>query len=340
VTNREIEPIKTRIYLTKQSCFDSLSLAIPLAALSKYHEMVHNKTFDVIIVGGSYAGLSAAMALGRSLKSVLIVDSGEPCNKQTPHSHNFLTQDGATPKEIADLGKTQVLKYKTVKFINGIAIKGQKEENLFIIELQTGDIFKTRKVLFATGVKDLLPEIKGISECWGISVLHCPYCHGYEVKNAKIGLLGNGDLGFELSRLINNWTNDLMLFTNGVSTLTSEQTNKITGHKIKINEKVIRNLEHKQGYLEKIVFMDGTTETVTALFARGGFKQHCEIPIYLGCEVTEQGYIKIDDFQRTTVHGIFAAGDTTTMFRAVSAAVAAGNKAGAVVNKELIDETF
>jgi thioredoxin reductase len=298
------------------------------------------KIYDVIIVGGSYAGLSAAMALGRSLRNVLIIDSGQPCNKQTPHSHNFLTKDGVTPNEIAEQGKAQVLKYDTITFISGTAVKGQKQENGFSIELQTEEIFKAKKLLFATGVKDILPNIKGLSECWGISVLHCPYCHGYEVKNTKIGLLGNGDLGFELSKLISNWTKDLTLFTNGKSNLTPEQTNKILGHEIRIIQKEIRHLEHQQGYIERIVFNDGTDEYIKALFARGDFKQHSEIPVNLGCELTEQGYIKIDDLHRTTVPGIYVAGDNATMFRAVSAAVAAGTKAGAIINKELIDETF
>jgi thioredoxin reductase len=298
------------------------------------------KIYDVIIVGGSYAGLSAAMALGRSLRNVLIIDSGQPCNKQTPHSHNFLTKDGVTPNEIAEQGKAQVLKYDTITFISGTAVKGQKQENGFSIELQTEEIFKAKKLLFATGVKDILPNIKGLSECWGISVLHCPYCHGYEVKNTKIGLLGNGDLGFELSKLISNWTKDLALFTNGKSNLTPEQTNKILGHEIRIIQKEIRHLEHQQGYIERIVFNDGTDEYIKALFARGDFKQHSEIPVNLGCELTEQGYIKIDDLHRTTVPGIYVAGDNATMFRAVSAAVAAGTKAGAIINKELIDETF
>lgn len=299
-----------------------------------------NNNFDVIIVGGSYAGLSAAMALGRSLRNVLIIDSSQPCNRQTPHSHNFLTQDGATPYEIAEQGKKQVLKYDTIKLIDGLATKGQKEDNLFVIELQTGETFKAKKVLFATGVKDILPDIKGFSECWGISVLHCPYCHGYEVKHEKTGIIANGDLGFELSRLIDNWTKNLTLFTNGPSTLSNDQAKKLAEHKITIIEKEVSHLDHNKGYIQKIVFKDGTTETVNAVFARGSFEQHCEIPKMLGCELTEQGYIKIDDFHRTTVQGMYAAGDNTTMFRAVSAAVAAGTKAGAMINKDLIDEAF
>jgi len=298
------------------------------------------KDFDVIIIGGSYAGLSAAMALGRSLRHVLVIDSGKPCNLQTPHSHNFLTHDGARPAEITEKAREQVLQYDTVQLINGTAVDGKKKGNGYTIALQSGEIFEAPKLLFATGVRDILPDIRGLSECWGISALHCPYCHGYEVRNTKMAILGNGDLGFELSRLINNWTKDLTLLTNGASTLTSEQTKKLNEHHIRIIEKEIACLNHHKGYIENIVFQDGSTETVEALFARGGFKQHCEIPVDLGCALTEQGYIKVDDFMKTSIQGIYAAGDNTSMFRSVSAAIAAGNKAGALINKELIEEAF
>src|SRR5690606_408454 len=139
-----------------------------------------NKNFDVIIIGGSYAGLSSAMTLGRALRNVLMIDSGKPCNRQTPHSHNFITQDGEEPGTIAEKAKAQVLKYDTVKFLNDLAVSGKKTENGFVIATETGKEFATKKLVFATGVKDIMPGIKGFSECWGISVIHCPYCHGYE----------------------------------------------------------------------------------------------------------------------------------------------------------------
>jgi thioredoxin reductase len=303
--------------------------------------MTEQKPLDVIIIGGSYAGLSAALALGRSLREVLVIDSGQPCNWQTPHSHNFLTQDGVAPAIILSQAKNQLLKYGTVKlFVNATAVKGHREGNYFSIVLETGDSYKAKKLLFATGVKDILPNIDGLWECWGISVLHCPYCHGYEVRHRKIGLLGNGDLGFELARLLSNWTQNLVLFTNGTSVLSPEQRRKIAEHGIGINEHEISHLAHHNGQIKSLVFKSGESETVDALFARGTFEQNCRIPLELGCGLTEQGYLKVDDFQRTTVAGIYAAGDNTTMYRAVSAAVAAGSKAGALLNKELIDEAF
>ena len=183
-------------------------------AFSKNNQMKYNQQFDVIIIGGSYSGLAAAMALGRALRRVLIIDSGKPCNRQTPYSHNFLTQDGKTPKEISTLAKHQVEQYETVQFFNGLATNGEKTQNGFEIHTELGKQFAARKLIFATGVKDLMPHIPGFTESWGISILHCPYCHGYEVKHEKTGILGNGNYGYEFSALISNWTKDLTLYTN------------------------------------------------------------------------------------------------------------------------------
>jgi thioredoxin reductase len=302
--------------------------------------MTNNKQFDVIIIGGSYSGLAAAMALGRALRQVLIIDSGKPCNAPTPHSHNFLTQDGKTPKEIATLAKQQVEKYNTVKFFNGPATRGAKTENGFEIQVASGETFRAYKLIFATGIRDMLPAIDGFAACWGISVLHCPYCHGYEVRNEKTGILANGEFGFELSKLISNWTNDLTVFTNGASTLTAEQTGKLEKHHIKIVQKEVERLEHINGYLQNIIFRDGTKSSVKAIYSPTPFEQHCKIPETMECELTDEGYIKIDAFQKTTIAGIFACGDNTTRMRTVANAVAMGTTAGMMVNKEIVFEEF
>ena len=147
--------------------------------------MKSNKLVDVVILGGSYAGLSAAMALGRAVRNVLIIDSRKPCNIQTPYSHNFITQDGKTPTEISTLAKLQVEKYKSIEFYNGLAVNGLKTIHGFEIITQNGDKFMAKKLIFATGVKDIMPNIKGFAACWGISVIHCPYCHGFEYINEK-----------------------------------------------------------------------------------------------------------------------------------------------------------
>jgi thioredoxin reductase len=302
--------------------------------------MAGTKTYDVIIIGGSYAGLSAAMALGRSLRNVLIIDGGEPCNRQTPHSHNFITHDGETPKAIAEKAKEQVLKYDTVTFLQGLAVKGTKTDQGFEITIAEGTVFSARKLLFTTGVKDQFPPIPGFAECWGITVIHCPYCHGYEVRHEKTGILANGDIGYEFGKLINNWTEDLTLFTNGKSTLSLEQTQKLAHHNIPIIETEITAFEQTNGQLKLVRFKDGSTMALKAMYAKIPFVQHCDIPVQLGCALNEQGYLTIDNFYKTTVPGIYAAGDNTVMMRAVSLATAGGGMAGALINKELIDESF
>ena len=302
--------------------------------------MKDQNQFDVIIVGGSYSGLAAAMALGRALRKVLIIDSGKPCNVQTPHSHNFLTQDGKTPKEISSLAKQQVEKYDTVKFFKGVAQKGNKSAKGFDIQVDSGEIFSARKIIFATGIKDTMPDIEESYSCWGISLLHCPYCHGYEVRNEKTGILANGDSGFEFSMLISNWTNDLTLYTNGPSTLSDPQTKKLKEHNIKIEDRHLARFDHINGQIQNIVFKDGSKTSLKAMYARVSFEQHCTLPEALGCEITEDGYIKVDGFQKTTIEGIFAVGDSTTRMRTIANAVAMGTTAGTVVNKEMCLEDF
>ncbi|WP_018614747.1 NAD(P)/FAD-dependent oxidoreductase [Segetibacter koreensis] len=304
------------------------------------HKMIQDKQYDVVIVGGSYSGLAAGMALGRALRPVLIIDSGNPCNKQTPHSHNFLTNDGKTPKEILTLAKDQVRMYETIEFLDALVLHGIKTESGFEVRIQTGETFSTKKLVFATGIRDIMPEIPGFAECWGISVLHCPYCHGYEVRHQKTGILANDETAFELSSLISNWTNDLTLYTNGPSTLTMQQVEKLQKHKINIVETVIEQLEQEDRYIKNIIFKDGTKAPVKALYARPSFVQHSSFPEVLGCEITNEGYIKIDASQRTTITGVYACGDNNTRMRTVANAVSMGTTTGLMVNKELIEDQF
>lgn len=318
----------------------TLTLPFPLTKKTKDNKMENNKKFDVIIIGGSYSGLAAGMALGRALKKVLIIDGGKPCNAQTPHSHNFLTQDGKKPSEIATLAKQQVEKYDTVTFFEGLVTNGTKIANGFEIQVTSGESFQANKLIFATGIKDEMPNIEGFSDCWGISMLHCPYCHGYEVRNKKTGILGNGEYGNELAKLISNWTDDLTLYTNGKSTLTVEQTKKLEKHTIKIVEKEIQGLEHKNGYLQNIIFKDGTKSEVKAIYSRNSFEQHCTIPEALGCELNDEGYIKVNISQETTIDDVYACGDNVTRLRSVANSVAMGTAAGMMASKKMILEQF
>jgi len=296
--------------------------------------------FDAIIVGGSYAGLSCAMALGRSLRKTLVIDSGRPCNASTPHSHNFITQDGKTPEEIASVAREQVEQYKTVELLDDLAVEATKTGEGFEIVTQKGGRFTCEKLVFATGIKDMMPEVKGFADCWGISVVHCPYCHGYEYRDRSTAIWAMGDTAFHMIPLIDNLTKDLTVLTNGKSVFTEEQLDKLKKRSITVFEGEIAAIGHNMGRLENVVFKDGTKMAFDALYARLPFVQHTDLPVLLGCELTDPGHLKVDNFQQTTVPGVYACGDNSSGMRSVANAVAGGNMTGAMVNMELVKERF
>lgn len=302
--------------------------------------MATNKYYDAIITGGSYSGLAAAMALGRALKQVLIIDNGLPCNRQTPFSHNFLTQDGKPPLEILQTALQQVSAYNTIEFLTDTVISGQKTGKAFELETAGGKKILAKKLIFATGIRDLFPGIAGIEECWGISVIHCPYCHGYEVRHEKTGLLSNGEITFDHTKMIANWTKELTLFTNGPSVLTAEQANTLQQRGITIVETSIERVVHSNGHLTKIILNNGEELELKALYVQIPFEQHCTVPEMLGCEITPEGFIKTDMMQETSVEGVFACGDNAGRFRSVANAVATGTMSGAAVSRKLIMEEF
>jgi len=296
--------------------------------------------FDIIIIGGSFAGLSAAMALGRAMRKVLVIDSGKPCNAVTPHAHNLLTHDGEQPGTIALQAKEEVSKYPTVQFYDGLAVNAVKSSTGFTITTLEGKEFTAEKIVLATGLKDVMPDIEGFAECWGKSILHCPYCHGYEVRNEATGIMLNGAMAYEMTKMISNWTKNLTLFTNGTATLTAEQVQKLEEKNIKIIETAIANMQHEGGMLQAIVLKDGSSVSLKALYAKPAFEQHSDIAAKLGCAFTEQGLLEVDFMQKTTVPGVYACGDNANMFRSLAMSIACGSVAGAIANRELIEETF
>ncbi|MFN8334258.1 MAG: NAD(P)/FAD-dependent oxidoreductase [Cyclobacteriaceae bacterium] len=332
--------VQSRRTFLQQSASLMAAFTIPNVFQSKKKKKMTTEKFDVIIIGGSYSGLAAGMGLGRALRKVLIIDSGRPANRYTPHSHNFLTHDGRTPAEIAAIAKEQVDAYKTVKRITGLVVHATRYENDFHVSLANGTEYSAIKLIFATGIIDQWPDIRGFSECWGKSVLHCPYCHGYEVRDAQTGILGNGDYAFEFAGLISNWTRQLTVYTNGPSTLSSEQNARLKKHNISVIEDRIDFLRHSNGYLDGISFMNGNSVNVNALYARPPFKQSSEVPESLGCELTEDGYLKIDAMHHTTVPGVYACGDNVTRMRTVANAISMGTSAAIALNKDFVLESF
>jgi len=302
--------------------------------------MKQETIYDVIIVGGSYAGLAAAMALGRALRKVLVIDSGIPANKQTPYSHNFLTQDGNTPAEITRIAQQQVNRYNSVSLVQDQVISAAAANPNFLVQTVTGKRFTASKIILATGIQDVMPNITGLAECWGISVLHCPYCHGYEIRDKKTGILANGDTAYEMAALISNWTTDLTIFTNGTALFNAQQQSVLNRYAIEIIPNTIDQVKHTNGYIQHVSFTSGIKKPVTALYTRLPFVQHSGIAKELGCELNSDGYVTINSQHQTSVAGVYACGDNSSKMRTVANAVATGTGTGMMVNKALIEERF
>ncbi len=291
--------------------------------------------FEVAIIGGSIAGLSAAMTLGRSLRKTAVFDSGTACNRFAPRSHNFITADGLKPREILAKAREQVEKYDRVSFHDEEVTSVEKSETGFDISTRTKK-YTSKRVLLATGLRDILPDIPGFSECWGISILHCPYCHGYECRDERTGIIANGEAAYHLGTLINNWTRDITVLTNGTSELRNEEREKLEKLGVKVIEKEIARIDHKDGRATEVVFIDGTSEPIMHFYASVPFEQQNDVAESLGCKMSGHGHVDVDDEQRTSIEGVYAAGDCTAQARAISVAAASGTKAGFTINVELI----
>ncbi len=298
--------------------------------------MEQENHFDVIIIGGSAAGLSAAMTLGRAMRNVLVIDCGTPCNLNTPHSHNFITNDGRPPADILAKARKEIVAYETIGFVAEKAIAATCEGEFFAVVTSADNKYLAKKILLCTGLSDVMPEISGFAACWGNTILHCPYCHGWEVRTQPTGILANGEAAYHLGVLIYNWTKDLTILTNGVSELRNEEAEKLSDLGIKIVETEVARISHDCGKLKAVEFIDGTSFKPAVVYASIPFQQQSDLAEQLGCKINPHGHIEIDDEQRASIEGVYAAGDCTAQQRAVSVAAASGTKAGFTINLDLI----
>lgn len=297
---------------------------------------------DVIIIGGSYAGLSAALTLARARRKVLVVDSGTPCSRMAPFSHNFLTHDGETPQSILSKAREDVLEYPNVQIVDSPAQSAVKTGNEFRVTLEDSTAHTSRKLIIATGIRDVMPgnELMGFSECWSKSILHCPYCHGYEFRDKPTLIISNGEEAFEYAKVLSQWTDCITILTNGGEVPEGKFAESLIMHGIKIDRRKINSIDHIDGKVSEILFEDGSTLECGVLYASPEYSQANSLAEELGCKISEKHHIEIDESQRTSVPGVYAAGDCANLIRAISIAAASGTLAGFTVNKDLTEEDF
>lgn len=294
--------------------------------------------YDVLVIGAGPAGLSAALVLGRIRRRVLVIDAGKPRNAPSPQSHSFFTRDGTPPAELLRIGREQLQPYG-VEMLDAEVVDALREDEAFTAVLADGSRRSARRLLLATGVTDPLPEIEGLKELWGTAVIHCPYCHGWEVRDQPLAVYGNGKTAAERVALVRCLSRDVVLCTDGPADL-GEDLEHLVRNGIPIREERIVRLEGRDGHLERIVFEDGSDLPRHAMFLATLPRQHSSLAERLGCEITDIGLVKVDSAGLTTVPGVYAAGDLALRIHQVVVASADGVIAGAAINLGLAMEEF
>lgn len=301
--------------------------------------------YDAIVVGGGPAGSAAALALGRVSRSVLVVDEGIGRNAPAEAVHNFLTRDGTPPAELRALAAEELARFATVERVTGSVVAaravGEPDRPGFELDLDGGETVRTRRLVLATGVVDTLPAIDGLAPLWGRSALHCPYCHGYEVRGRPVAVLGAADAHERLAVNLARFASDVVLLTNGATV----DEARLGRHGVRVRTEAVARFEGSGGQLERVVFAAGEPLARHAIFVQTTPKQRSSLPDVLGVRRLEDGSVEVDDLQRTSVPGVVAAGDmcrrpTTGVMASVIVAAASGTIAGAATDHSLVAEDF
>ena len=295
---------------------------------------------DVVIIGGGTAGLSAALVLGRARRNVVVLDAGQPRNAPAAYAHGVFTREGTPPLELLHIARDQLRAYPSVQVREDTAGSVAAGTEAFHVTTVSGEPIRARKLLLAYGLADSLPDIAGLDQFWGESVLHCPYCHGWEVRDEPLAYIANGTVATEFGALLLGWSRDLVLCTNGPADLTAEQRQQLSRNGVEVREQRIISVEGEDRKLRAIQFEDGSVLLRSALFVRPDVSPRMDFSAVLGCDHTEAGFIRADDLGRTSVPGVFAAGDLVTPFQQVIRAAATGATAAAGINHSLAGEDF
>jgi thioredoxin reductase len=326
--------------ISRSIWFDRFWVSLPIAngMPFAFGRGVKRNTWDVAVVGGGPAGLSAALLLARSRRSVVVCDDGHPRNYAAKLVNGYLGLEGFSPSEIRKLGIAQCESYG-VTFVNGRVTTAalQDESGLFRIELEEGDIVVTRKVLVATGMKDDLPKIKGFHEFYGTSVHHCPYCDGWEHRDQRLVAIGKGSSAAELAVTLRNWSKHVTCCSNG-ETLDTAAYERLDRLGINHRAESITELRGVGGQIREVHFSQRSSLECDALFFSAGQNQRSPIPQMLGCECDEDGLLVVKGKQGSGTRGLFLAGDADGDVQFAIVAAAEGAIAATAINKELIEE--
>jgi thioredoxin reductase len=288
--------------------------------------------FDVVIVGGGPAGLSAALMLGRCRRRVLVCDSGSPRNRSSRALHGFLTRDGIAPLDLLALGRDELKPYD-VELRQTTVRDLSRLPHGFTVHTDDGQV-EARAVLLATGVRDQLPDIPGVAECFGTSAHHCPYCDGWEFRDKRIAVVGIGTSPAGLALSLRTWSSAITACTSG-SRLRPAQRDQLRNHDVAVRAGRIDRVEHDEGWLRRIMFADGGALECDAVFFTGPQHQQCDLARSAGCEFNAGGTVTTDLLGKTCVAGLYVVGDASRDVQFAVVAAAEGAKAAVGINRDL-----
>ncbi len=321
--------------------------ATTVVAIALGSQSVGMNKYDVVVVGGGAAGLSAALVLTRARRGVAVVDAGRPRNAPAARMQGFLGSDGLPPSELIAAGRSEVASYGghflsgTVASIIPCAQSDAPTRRWFDVVLEDGSTLRTRRVLVTTGLHDEIPDLPGVRERWGRDLLHCPYCHGYEVRDQPLGVLGGTpgeiDMAVAHAHLIRQWSSDVVFFTNGI-TLTVDQRQLLVARGIGIADEPVTRLVVENDLLTGVELESGHVVQRTAVFVRPRFVPNDDLLVRLGCATHDNGWVAADATGRTSVPGVWAAGNAVNPRAQVITAAGEGSAAAIAINNDLVDE--
>ena len=291
-------------------------------------------TYDTVVVGGGPAGLSAATLLARARRRVIVVDAGEPRNAPADHVHNFLSRDGSTPEALNEAGRKEVLRYGGEILQDNVT----RIEDGFELHLGNGAVLASRSALVATGLRDELPDIPGVREQWGSGVLHCPYCHGYEVRDQPIAVVGGSNRPFTIHQasLIRQWSEDVVFFTNGIE-LSDDERMRLDARSVRIVDASVARVVVHDGRVAGVELSDGTVVPRHVVFVGPTFVPNDMLLSSIGCTRLDNGWVATDPTGLTSVDGLWAAGNVSDSPAQLINSAAAGSKAAIAINHYLLE---
>jgi thioredoxin reductase len=293
--------------------------------------------YDVTIIGGGPAGLSAALLLGRCMRKTIVFNSGEHRNSYSDAMNGFISRDGTKPLEFLQLARRDLEKYD-VDIQEKTIVKAKLEDGMFQVTDTDNKVYLSRRLLIATGVKDRWPQIPGIDPFNGKSVHHCPYCDGWESKNKALGAYGKNRDAVGLSLSLKTWSSDVTLYTDGTRRLRRQDLTLLERNQVKVCTAPIERVEGEGTQLQRLLLAGGLSMACEALFFSTGTDQRCDLVQQLGCDFTSKGVVRTYKNQQTNIPGLYVAGDAARDMQLVIVAAAEGTKAGVQINKDLQEE--